>query len=51
MHDRFVNSEEKNNGGNMDSPKMNPRRSELNIEKIRQIKQVKNISNLAISTQ
>ena len=30
---------------------MSPRRSDLNIEKIRRINQVKNLSNLAVSTQ
>ena len=35
----------------MDSPKLNERRSELNIEKIRRINAVKNINNLAVSTQ
>ena len=49
----MLNSEEKKSGivSAMDSPKMNARRSELNIEKIRRINQVKNINNLAISTQ
>ena len=48
--DRFLNSEEKG-VNNMDSPKLNERRSELNIEKIRRINAVKNINNLAVSTQ
>ena len=48
--DRILNSDEKS-VNDMDSPKMNARRSELNISKIRRINQVKNINNLAISTQ